>query len=340
MVTMRGFWDLKRWRLQREGNRFLQENDGKLARRKLERLQAEHLRPQLQRFLAAHGATEPSLIETAQSALYQRLSTLRERRLPLPDLTTLAERTAAAVLSDARNEQLPARRQLQHRLLYLLRNRSDRFTLEKDREGTLYAGTPGTRPQTDSPRWRRLQAAPTVAGAPLREPPLPAGDDALATLLERLFRELGHAVELVPLVEVVAQLLPPTESSLSEPPLTPSTALAEKLESNYLLRQLWEALPFLPVRQRVVLLLGVHTPAGESLLPLFLAQGIASEAEIAQLLEIGPRSFPLLQKELPCDDNRLAELLKLAPESIRQLRQSARQKLHSLLELWGREPAA
>ena len=63
--------------------------------------------------------------------------------------------------------------------------------------------------------------------------------------------------------------------------------------------------------------------------------GLLREDPLAQSLEIGPRSFPLLLRELPCDDSRLAELVKLTPDAVRQLRQSGQLRLRAQLDLWG-----
>jgi hypothetical protein len=337
MVTMFGFWDPKRGKLQRLGAQFVEEKDGKVARRQLEQLSRTFLLPQLQSTLQRQSDDNPQTNEIAQALLYQQLSALREKSLPLPDLTTLTEWVALEAVVQQRAEQ-PGFRRLLHQVLYLLRNRADCFSLEKSSTGALLAGIQGARQTAMSARWQRWVTAPGSVGAPLLQGLDLTEPESLLVLLERLLRDINHLVPVQALVLVVAALYPePPLAAAEDERESTGAALSEKLETLYLLRQAWEALQLLPVRQRVVLLLGAESRTGESLLPFLMEQGIATEAELAQVMEIGARSFPLLLRELPCDDTRLAELLKLTPEAVRPLRQSARLKLAGHLSLWGGE---
>lgn len=338
MVTMFGFWDPKRGKLQRLGAQFVGEKDGKVARRQLEQLSRTFLHPQLQSTLQRQSCDNPQTNDAAQALLYQQLSALREKSLPLPDLTTLTEWVALEAVVQQRAEQQAGFRRRLHEVLYLLRNRADCFLLEKSSTGALLAGVQGARRATTSARWERWVAAPASAGGARLQGLDLTESESLVVLLEHLLRELGHLVPVQGLVLVIAALYPePTVPAVEAEREPTGAALSEKLETLYLLRQAWEALLLLPVRQRVVLLLGAESRTGESLLPFLMEQGIATEAELAQAMEIGARSFPVLLRELPCDDTRLAELLKLTPEAVRPLRQSARLKLAGHLSLWGGE---
>ncbi len=324
-------WDQKYWQTQRLGRHFVAAQEGKTARRHLDQL--EHLlAPHLKRILTNEKATSSEAQELAMGELYQRLSQLREHRGRVPDLESLAEVAAYESLTQYLNEENASRRRLQLLILYILRNRADRFFLGRDTVGLLVAGTAKARIKIQSSRWRRLQAEPMATTAPHRMGLDCQSVDYLPQLLERLLTWLGHRVPVVALVSVIAAL-----DKAPEPTPTPTDEhlqLAEKLEATYLLRQLWEELQTLSTRQRLVVLLGARDASGQSLLLLFCQLGVVSEAGLAQSLEIGPRSFPLLLRELPCDESRLAELVKLTPEAVRQLSLSAKARLRAQLNLW------
>ena len=332
MGAMGRIWDRKYWQTQHLGARFVAAPDSKVARRTLDQLEPL-LAPHLVRTLAAQKVSSPEVLQQAVGYLHQRLTELREHDEPLPDLERLAEAAAYESLTHHLNEQIPRRRRLQLLILYVLRNRADRFSLSRDAAGILQVGMQRARTQTTSRRWSRLQAEPSATAAPLQAGLDLHAPDYLSQLLERLLGWLGHRVPIVPLVSVIAAL-----NEVPDPLAVPTDErllLAEKIEAVYLLRQLWEELLALPARQRLLLLLGAQDEDGRSLLLLFCQHGIVSEATLAQSLEIGPRSFPLLLRELPCDDSRLAELVKLTPDAVRQLRQTGQLRLRTQLDLWG-----
>jgi hypothetical protein len=323
----------ERWQVQQLGTRFVSEKDGKAVRRHLEQLLSKHLHPHLERVLHAQGLNTLEVREGAQAALLQQLTLLRERQLPAPDLFELTEAVSYQAMGQHLNTLQPARRQLQLRVLSILRSRADRFLLVTGAGGELLTGVTSAGRATTSAPWQRLVSAPASAGAPIKAGIDPASESFLTELLERILSRVKHQVLVSALVGVVAAL-----TDLPEPPpVAPeeNLLLTERLEAVFLLRQLWEALKTLPVRQRVILLLGAQDDAGRSLLSLLTRHEITNEAELAQVMEIGPRSFPVLLRELPCSDNRLAELLKLTTENVRHQRQSARLRLQNQLELWG-----
>ena len=325
----------ERWQVQRLGARFVSEKEGKAARRHLEMLLEKHLHPHLEQTLHVQRISDLVLRESAQTALAQQLTLLREKQLPPPDLFELTESVTLQIASQHLNALQPARRQLQLCILSVLRNRADRFLLEKGLGGGLLAGIKGAGRATTSARWQRLVTVPTVAGAPCKAGLNPQTTHFLTELMERILSGVGHQVAVEALVSVVAAL-----SDLPEPPVHDvgeNHPLAEKLEAVFLLRQLWDALLALPVRQRVILLLGAQDTTGESLLSLLTRHEIVREGELAQAMEIGVRSFPVLLRELPCSDTRLAELLKITPETVRQQRLNARLRLVNLLDLWGEQ---
>lgn len=333
MHAMVIFAEWEHWQVQRLGARFVSEKEGKAARRHLETLQEKYLHSRLEHTLKEQGINDLVLRESAQTALAQQLTLLREKQLPPPDLFALTEAVALQTATQHLNDLQPARRQLQLRVLSVLRSRADRFLLEKGPGGGLLAGIRDARSATTSARWRRVVAAPTVAGAAWKAGLNPVSKDFLVRLMERILRGVGHLVPVGALVSVMMAL----GGAPDEPPPAggESLPLAEKLEAEFLLRQLWEALQVLPVRQKVILLLGVQDNKGQSLLPLLMRHAIVGEEGLAQAMEIGARSFPVLLRELPCSDTRLAELLKITPETVRQQRQSGRLRLLSQLDLWG-----
>ncbi len=159
-------------------------------------------------------------------------------------------------------------------------------------------------------------------------------DRDLRRILARILEEAGGAVELESVVELVARIwrLPPD-------PTTPMTGVpldgvaAEEKEPELSIDRrrftvrLWQEIRRLPREQRAALLLHLRDHRGNSVLFLFPVSGVASFAQIAATLEMGPDQLSGLWNELPADDHAIATLLGCTRQRVINLRMSARKRL-------------
>jgi hypothetical protein len=75
------------------------------------------------------------------------------------------------------------------------------------------------------------------------------------------------------------------------------------------------------------LLLNLKDPSGGGCITLFPATGTATLRQLAVVLEISPDSFAELWNELPLEDTKIAELLKLTRQQVINARKSGRERL-------------
>lgn len=321
------------------------QKESKAAREQLELLLAQSLLPQIDRTLRRRLGAVPFAREeddTAErvrglaiSALIPRLYDARERKDPPKDPLQLATDLTVQAFTEILDETQTERRRLRQKLLLILQTDPTRFFLEQDESGSWWTGHLTGAEKTTSARWRQLVASPARTIEQVVPNIDPRYEGHLVELLTKLLTWLGHRVLLEELVSVLAALMGLLEKN-NETPLPPvQSTVAEKIEAGVLLRLLWKTILTLPVRQRIILLLKLRRASGGSLLVCLTEQGIASEDEIAQALEIGTKSYLLLLRELPCDDLRIAELLKSTSENVSYLRHIARAKLLAELSVWG-----
>lgn len=103
-------------------------------------------------------------------------------------------------------------------------------------------------------------------------------------------------------------------------------AFTETERRDYLQR-LWNEISDLPPRQRAAVLLNLKDENGRGVIDLWLVVGVATVEKIAAVLEMSVEAFAELWKDLPLDDNRIAERLNLTRQQVINLRKSARERL-------------
>lgn len=118
----------------------------------------------------------------------------------------------------------------------------------------------------------------------------------------------------------------------NEDDISLSTATGEQdtawqVEKRIFLQRLWEELRQLPLNQRAALLLNLKDAKGRGCIALFLATGIATLSQLADVLEMRADRFAELWNELPLDDARIAELLQVTRQQVINARKSARERL-------------
>jgi hypothetical protein len=83
----------------------------------------------------------------------------------------------------------------------------------------------------------------------------------------------------------------------------------------------------LPLNQRAALLLNLKDADGRGCIALFPATNVATLRELAEALEMKAERLAELWNELPLEDAKIAELLKLTRQQVINARKSARERL-------------
>ncbi len=243
----------------------------------------------------------------------------------------------------------PERTRLQNQLRYLLRHDPELALWEGRDGGSLcgfaawkdrpvdagdVAGEPGAGP-AGAPQPRQLALA------------VPASSLALAELVRRLlmwrgrpwaFRDLQvAAAELLgiqdrPSISLSGEGEESTGTDGIEPPARlelPETRAGahRELEGRQFLAALWAEVRELPLGQRRALLLNLRDDQGRDRLALLTLTGLATQGELARLLDLSDTELAGFWEELPLDDRTLAERFDLTPRQVINLRKSARARL-------------
>lgn len=160
----------------------------------------------------------------------------------------------------------------------------------------------------------------------------------LAELLARLFRWLGHPIELRSLIDALVELLEISDEkvSIDAPSATttgaefvdPRASAIDTLKWTEYLRWLWEEVAHLSLGQRTAFLL--HS----DVIREFDLRGVASLRQIAAALAFSPEQFAAIWPELPQDDAKIAERLQLQRQQVINLRRVARDRLGAAWRIW------
>ena len=221
----------------------------------------------------------------------------------------------------------PGRARLRRQVIYVLRH-EPAFRLSDGPDGRT---------------WCELQASPSrsrIADARVLEQLAQGveGDRNLATVLQRILKAAGAAVEFDALAAIVVRVwhIPPDPVDdsdavdLNEIP-APGPGAEVAMDRRRFTARLWDEVRRLPRAQRVALLLNLRVGRGNSALALFTAAGIAAFAEVAGALEVSEAELAAIWVELPYDDNRIAGLLGCTRQQVINLRMAARKRLNTRL---------
>jgi hypothetical protein len=99
------------------------------------------------------------------------------------------------------------------------------------------------------------------------------------------------------------------------------------LEHRVYLEKLWTEVCELPVWQRAALLLNLRDAQGGSAIFFIPHLGIASQKQIAEILELRDEEFSTIWDDLPLDDARIAQMLGITRQQVINLRKTARERL-------------
>lgn len=253
--------------------------------------------------------------------------------MSFPDYVAIKTYSACA---DYFREKNPQRWRLKNLLRYQLKQNS-RFALWKADNNAWYAGMSEWVGMTGDSN-AILPSDSVVEIFSWRH----NGELQPAPLLASLFEHLGHPVEFERLVTLAAEVWKITDSPLesldSGDHKTDSRSISAApgvevlLEQRLYLDQLWTEVSRLPVPQRAALLLNLRDAQGGSVIFFIPYLGIASQTEIAEMLELPEQEFFALWSDLPIDDLRIADLFGLTRQQVINLRKTARERLARRME--------
>ena len=204
--------------------------------------------------------------------------------------------------------------QLQNRIRYLLRN-DPRFAAWTNSAGEPLAG----------------RGAWTSQEQHVPCPDLQRTNDPLDLVLDGLITLANGPLRVTDVVRTIAAALGISDSAgpVIDPDSLPSRERGsdQRLVERERLTGLWREVRELSLSQRVALLLNLRDPEGGGVIELLPVTGVASHAEIAQLLGMTETALAEMWHDLPLEDSRIADLLRLSRQQVINLRKSARDRL-------------
>ena len=250
-----------------------------------------------------------------------------------PDYVAVKTYSACA---DYFREKNPRRWRLKNLLRYQLKQ-NPRFDLWKAEDSCWYAGLSD---------WRGTTAASTALPSSNTTLEVFATKDVQvvtpAELLTAIFESVGHAVEFDRVVTLAAEAWNITDTvpeCVDHPDWEPERESAHStqrvdllLEQRLYLETLWIEVRELPILQRTALLLNLRDAQGGSAIFFIPHLGIASQTQIAEILELPQSELEALWNDLPLDDSRIAEMLSVTRQQVINLRKTARERLNRRME--------
>jgi DNA-directed RNA polymerase specialized sigma24 family protein len=280
------------------------------------------------RDVATRDDVEDIVSETVVHLL-RRLRDLKSNSSePIEDLRGYIATCAHNRCHERLRDRYPARNRLRNQLRYLI-NHDPELAMWRSRDGRLICG------------YRRWTGQEAVSGDAIEELRIAARSDPgaenraqIAALVLNVFKHVRAPVDLDNLVKAIARLIGLEESRhmglVGASQLSSPTAVDCRLELQLSLRQLWEDIQQLALRQRKALLLNLRDRRGGEVLSLLPRTRTATIAEIARAVEMPLMEFATLWRDLPLSDAAIAALLGATPQQVIKLRRLARERLHRI----------
>jgi DNA-directed RNA polymerase specialized sigma24 family protein len=226
-------------------------------------------------------------------------------------------------------KKFPRRWHLRNRVRYVL-TRLPSFAMWISSKGDWLCGLSGWEGRLEEPENQRLQKLSEEPERILKTKPV-----KLPEAIQAIIQYAGVPIPLEVVISILAKLPGIREqfqdSRVEEqqverlpdprPHVKPASGQTKFLE------RLWLEIAQLPPKQRVALLLNLRDKEDREAITIFPASGIASIADISSVVDIPLEEFADLWNELPLDDMRIAERLKLTRQQVINLRKSARERL-------------
>ena len=167
---------------------------------------------------------------------------------------------------------------------------------------------------------------------------------SLPDLLQAIFAQFGHPLELDALVGMLAEW-----QGLADKPFVRGqqaddefalvadqrTSVVDELTARAYLKQLWQEITQMTPRHCAALLLNLRDEQGGCAIDLLLCMGVASLAQIAAAMAMTEAELVALWQSLPLEDAVIAERLHLTRQQVINLRRSARERLARRLQQAG-----
>ena len=165
-----------------------------------------------------------------------------------------------------------------------------------------------------------------------------------AELILLLLDKVRKPIKLKDLVDLIDGLRPPGPANLHETNPAQEFPTAENeptlaigtVKTRRLLERLFAEIHKLGIEQRKSLLLNMTDSYGFSI-EWFVFTGIATEAQLAKLLEISTDEFKLLLIDLPMTDKEIANQLGMSPTKVANVRKAVRERLARCRQAFLRE---
>jgi hypothetical protein len=287
----------------------------------------------------------------------QLLSALQQFRRqpethPISDLRGLTAVIVHRACSRWMRRQFPERHALKNRLYYLLTHQNG-FAVWQNDEKKLMAGFSvwrGKRKRSAEERIRHLPENERLVAQLRRvairtvrqeERTQSGSQGGVGAALAATFNYLEGPIEFDRLVGGVADLLSLKDQSIESADdneramdliVSGTPNPAWQAEKRIFLQRLWDEVLHLPLHQRAALLLNLRGAEGAGCIALFPATGVASFRQLAASLEMSAEALAELWNELPLEDTRIAELLRLTRQQVINARKSARERLRRHLK--------
>ena len=263
----------------------------------------------------------------------ERLKSSRNAKV-INNLNSYATSVTINVYRQYLRTKYPLRQQLKNKLRYLLTH-YPKFTLWVDEQNNRFCGFKewlNQNNQSKSPSASIIQAgiSKTIINNNLQDA------ERTIDLLTAIFDFSKTPLLFNELILIVAEIQGIKDQK--ETSETESFAIAEKvsasdskiltrIEEREQLKKVWTEICELPARHRVALLLNLKDKQGDCVVWLFPILQIASIKQIAEILKFMPEDFAQIWRELPWEDKKIAEHLKITRQQVINLRQSARARL-------------
>lgn len=282
--------------------------------------------------IARDGAAACDAEDVVADTIADLLRRLRDLRggeaAPIHDLRGYIATCAYNRCHERLRDRYPARNRLRNQLHYLC-GHHPRLAVWSAADGTIVCGLAERRGREPLPD----HAADGVY-VPARSDPSAENRAQLVALVPEVLRAARGPLALDALVAAVARLihLAPQRVEVSLAACEPTTELAvdDVLTMRTSVRELWNDVRRLVVRQRIALLLNLRDPNGNECLSLLPLTRTATMAEIAAALEMPPETLATLWNDLPLSDARIAELLQATGRQVIKLRRLARERLRRM----------
>jgi RNA polymerase sigma factor (sigma-70 family) len=308
----------------------------------------------------SNGQTDAGdIYQEAVLHLLEAIRQLRERPddNPVSDLRGLAAVITHRACSRWMRRQFPERHAFKNRLYYIL-TRQRGFALWRNKNKKLIAGFAsweGVKNITADLRLERLvddevlrtrirllktrkQTGQTgQTGQTSQTGDEQMGHEDWGGTLAAIFDYLGNPVEFDKLAGTLAVLLQYEDQPLESIEDIKDTVgfeaaaggrdAAWQVEKRIFLQRLWEEINQLPPNQRVALLLNLRDTEGGGGITLFPALRIATIQQLAEAMEMSAEELAGMWNELPLEDTRIAQMLRLTRQQVINVRKAARKRL-------------